>query len=191
MLKYLSALPSAIAQIPENNRLQNEAIKAIGSRLDQTNEQQRMIAEILNKVHDAGEENRKTTEAVRDRVDSMAEHEQKIAENLNSVGSAMQSVSRNSQASAQVLEQMRDNISSRDGQMQMILKKQESRFTVLLTIAIVLAAAAMIAAGVMGYVMLNRQAPASLPPASVPQPTHAPIEGHTDQSSGHAAGGVG
>lgn len=194
LLKYLSHLPQAIQSIPENNRLQNEAIKAIGSRLDQSNEQQRMIAEILNKVHDAGQENRKTTEEVRDRVDSMAEHERKISDNLSSVGTAMQSVSRNSQASAQVLEQMRDNISHRDGQMEMILHKQASRFTLMMTFAILLSLVALVAAGVFGYVVMNRPAPVPAPmerPAAPAPQSPAASTPHRPATGGGSVGGVG
>lgn len=182
MLKILAHLPKVIESIPENNRLQNEAMKAIGSRLDQTNDQQRLIAEILNKVNDNGQDQRKTVEEVRDRVDSMADHERKISDNLSSVGSAMQSVSRNSQASAQVLEQMRDNMAHRDGQMELILQKQSSRFTTLLTIAIILSLAALAAVGVMGYQMFNtRPAPAA---PNVQTPTTPPVPAPSAQSDG-------
>jgi len=50
-----------------------------------------------------------------------------------------------------VLEQMRDNINSRDGELERILHKQGNRFTTLLAIAIFLSIAALVAVGVIGY----------------------------------------
>ncbi len=172
LLRHLSHLPEAIQSIPESNRVQGEALRAIHARMEHQNEQQQMIAEILHKVSEAGAEQSKTVDVVRDRVEVMAEHERKIADNLSSVGTAMQTVSRNSQASAQVLEQMRDNISSRDGQLERILHKQAMRFTSMLAIAIFLSIAALIAVAVVGYELLNKTSPAPQinVPASVQQP---------------------
>ena len=169
LLKYLSHLPQAIQSIPESNRMQGETLKAIHARMEQQSEQQAMIAEILNKVSDTGTDQKKTVEEVRERVETMAEHDRKIADNLSSVGSAMQSVSRNSQASAQVLEQLRDNINNRDGQLERILHKQANRFTSMLAIAILLSVSALVAVAIIGWQLLNKPAANSAP--ATPQPT--------------------
>jgi hypothetical protein len=84
-------------------------------------------------------------------VETLSQHDEAMANNLSSVGSAMQAVSKNSHTSAQVLEQMRDNINSRDGELERILNKQGSRFTTMLAIAIFLSIAALVAVGVIGY----------------------------------------
>jgi hypothetical protein len=169
LLRHLSHLPEAIQSIPESNRMQGEALRAIHSRMEQQNMQQQMIADILQKVSEANTEQSKTVDVVRDRVEVMAEHERKISDNLSSVGTAMQTVSRNSQTSAQVLEQMRDNISSRDGQLERILHKQAMRFTSMLAIAIFLSIAALVAVAVVGYQLINKTTltPMTSPPASV------------------------
>jgi len=167
LLKYLAHLPQAIQSIPESNRMQGETLKAIHARMEQQNEQQRMIAEILNKVSDSGTDQKKTVEEVRERIETMAEHDRNISDNLSSVGAAMQTVSRNSQASAQVLEQLRDNINSRDGQLERILHKQAMRFTSMLAVAIFLSIAALVAVAVVGYQLLNK-------PAANAAPTTAP-----------------
>jgi chromosome segregation ATPase len=169
LLRHLAHLPEAIQSIPESNRMQGEALRAIHARMEHQNEQQQMIAEILHKVSQSSSEQSKTVDVVRDRVEVMAEHERKIADNLSSVGTAMQTVSRNSQTSAQVLEQMRDNISSRDGQLERILHKQAMRFTSMLAVAIFLSIAALVAVAVVGYQLLNKTPPNSqpTPPASV------------------------
>ena len=169
LLRHLSHLPEAIQSIPESNRMQGEALRAIYSRMEQQNTQQQMIADILQKVSQANTEQSKTVDVVRDRVEIMAEHERKISDNLSSVGTAMQTVSRNSQTSAQVLEQMRDNISSRDGQLERILHKQAMRFTSMLAIAIFLSIAALVAVAVVGYQLMNKTtiAPSTSVPAYV------------------------
>jgi chromosome segregation ATPase len=143
LLSYLSVIPKAIEGIPETNRLQVESLKAISARLEQQNTQQNLIGEILGKLADNDLHQKQAVEDVRTRVENVAEQNKSIAENLSSVGSAMQSVSKNSTASAQVLEQVRDNIEKRDGQLERLLQRQAARFTWLLTIAIFLSLAAL------------------------------------------------
>src|SRR2546426_765053 len=74
LLKCLAHLPQALQAIPESNRIQGETLRTIHARLEQSNEQQNLIAEILNKVNDSGNEQRKTVEEVRERVETMADH---------------------------------------------------------------------------------------------------------------------
>jgi chromosome segregation ATPase len=158
LLRYLSHLPNALQSIPESNRLQGETLRAIHGRLEQQSEQQAVIAEILSKMNESGTEQQKTAEAVRERVETIAEHDRSISDNLSSVGAAMQTVSRNSVASAQVLEQLRDNINNRDGQLERVLSKQATRFTTMLAIAIFLSVAALVAVSIVGYQVMNRGA---------------------------------
>ena len=51
---------------------------------------------------------------------------------------------------------MRDNIDTRDGQIERILHRQGTRFTTMLAVAIFLSIAALVAVGVIGYLMLNQ-----------------------------------
>jgi chromosome segregation ATPase len=164
LLGYLSHLPKAIEGIPETNRLQVESLKAISARLDQQNDQQRLIGEILGKLVDNDQAQQKRVEEVGARVEAVAEQNKAIADNLSGVGSALQGVSKNSQASTQVLSQLRDSFERRDGQIERILKKQASRFTAMLTVAIVLSVAALCAVGFFGWQMTHQPAaPASQP----------------------------
>ena len=66
----------------------------------------------------------------------------------------MQTVTQNTSTSTQVLEQMRDNIDSRDGQLERILHKQNVRFTTMLAVAIFLSIAALVAVRVIGYLLI-------------------------------------
>jgi methyl-accepting chemotaxis protein len=167
LLGYLSHLPRAIEGIPETNRLQVESLKAISARLEQQNTQQNLIGEILGKLADSNTQQRQTVEEVRGRVETVAEQNKVIAENLSTVGTAMQTVSKNSTASAQVLEQVRDNIQRRDGQLERLMQKQAQRFTWLLAVAIFLAIAALVAVVVLMMQVMNKpgfNAPATTAP---------------------------
>ena len=167
LLKYLSHLPAAIEGIPETNRLQVESLKAISARLDQQNNQQNLIGEILGKLADNDAKQKQSMDDVRDRVDTIGAQNKEIAENLSGVGTAMQTVSKTAQQSAAVLEQVRDNIDRRDGQLERILHKQASRFTSLLIVAIFLSVAALVAVLVLGWWLLNH-------PSAMPQQTMVP-----------------
>jgi methyl-accepting chemotaxis protein len=167
LLGYLSHLPKAIEGIPETNRLQVESLKAISARLDQQSNQQNLISEILGKLADNDAQQRQGMDDVRNRVEDVAQQNKNIAENLSSVGSAMQTVSKNSSASAQVLEQVRDSIEKRDGQLERMMQKQAQRFTWLLTVAIFLSIAALAAVIILMVEGANK--------SPVPGATTAPI----------------
>jgi chromosome segregation ATPase len=151
LLRHLAHLPEALRAIPEGNRVQSETLRAIHQQIEHQSGQQQRLADILSRISDADAQQRSTLDALKDRVETLNQHDQAIADNLNHVGSAMQTVSRTSQASAQVLEQMRDNVNSRDGELERILSKQGTRFTTMLAIAIFLSIAALVAVSVIGY----------------------------------------
>src|SRR4030095_10019851 len=90
-----------------------------------------------------------------------------IADYLNTVGNSLKDVSKTSQTSTQVLEQMRDNIDARDGQLERVLHKQGVRFTTILSVAIFLSIAALAAVGVLGVLLLSpkpHRTPGAPPP---------------------------
>ena len=171
LLGYLSHLPKALEGIPETNRLQVESLKAISARLEQQNTQQNLIGEILGKLADNDNEQKKVVEDVRARVETVAEQNKTISDNLSSVGSAMQTVSRNSQTSAQVLEQVRDNIEKRDGQLERMMQKQAARFTWMLLVAIFLSIAALVAVVIVLLQVVNK--PSGTPPAPPATEAHS------------------
>jgi methyl-accepting chemotaxis protein len=163
LLTYLSHLPKAIEGIPETNRLQVESLKAISARLEQQNTQQNLIGEILGKLADNDQQQKQAMDDVAARVENVAEQNKTISENLSSVGSAMQTVSKNSAASAEVLEQVRDNIEKRDGQLERLLHKQAMRFTSLLYVAIFLSIAALVAVVILMVQLMNKPSAGSAP----------------------------
>lgn len=155
LLQYLSHLPQALQQLPESSRMQGETLKAIQRRMEQQSDEQSKLAEILEKISSADQLNGRTLEALHGRVEAMNQQDGKIAENLTTVGSALQSVSRNSEATSAVLQQMRDNQTTRDGELERILAKQGTRFAVLLVVAIVMSVAALGSVAFVGYQLMH------------------------------------
>ncbi|MDB5332149.1 MAG: hypothetical protein JWP03_3300 [Phycisphaerales bacterium] len=151
LLDYLSHLPQALQSLPESNRVQGEALKAIQEQIRQQTGQQGKLAEVLERIHRADGEHRSTLGALQERVETIGRQEESIGRSLSGVGTALETVSRNSEASALVLTQMRDNFSTRDGELERILRKQNTRFTTMLTVAIVLSIAALTAVVIFGY----------------------------------------
>lgn len=151
LLNYLSKLPQAIESLPETARVQGEMLRAMQISMDQQNSQQNKLAEVLERMHQAETEQRETLLSVRERVDTISLHEEAIGNSLASVGEALQTVSSTSQASAAVLESLRENLGSRDNQLEGVIRRQNVRFTTMLTVAIVLSMAALTAVVVFGY----------------------------------------
>lgn len=158
LLQYLSHLPQALESLPEANRMQAETLRAIHQQLAQANGQQNKLGEILEQIVRSSSEQRQTMEDLRERVEDLNLQDQRMTEALGNVGAAMRSVSDNSATSAQVLQQVRDNINHRDGQLERILLKQNTRFTTMLAIAILLSVCALAAVCVMGYLLWMRGA---------------------------------
>jgi chromosome segregation ATPase len=156
LLQCLSHLPEALDAIPESQRVQAETLKTLCQQIQQQGTQQSRLTEILDKVSEAEQSQSRNLDALHERVDRLDEHGEAISSNLRSVGSAMQTVSHNSDSSAQVLRQMRDNLSTRDGELERILHRQNTRFTTLLAIAIFLSIAALAAVGTVGYLLISR-----------------------------------
>jgi small-conductance mechanosensitive channel len=155
MLAYLSALPKVLETIPENNRIQGETLKAIHEQLIHQAGQQQTLGEILSKISQADGDQRDLLDGLRERVETLNHQDKAMADSLNTVGTALESVSRSSTASAQVLENLRDNLNRRDTDLEQVLHRQGLRFTTMLSVAIFLAVAALGAVVAIGYLMLH------------------------------------
>jgi chromosome segregation ATPase len=156
LVQYLSHLPGALQQLPESARVQGEALKAIQLRMERQSEEQGRLADVLERMSQADQVHGRTLDALQERVDTLNEHDKAIAENLNGVGSAMKSLSQHSENSVMVLKQIREDTTTRDGELERILHRQGHRFTTMLAIALVLSISALAAVGVVGYLLLNQ-----------------------------------
>jgi chromosome segregation ATPase len=159
LLEHLSRLPAVLEQLPESARVQGETLKALHQELAGQHEQQKRLTEILDHVGKSSTQQRDVLEGLQDRVDRMRQTDEQIASNLVNVGTTMQELGRSTTTGAQILESMRDNMASRDNDLQHALAKQGTRFTVMLSIAIFLSVAALVAVAIVGYLLLaQRQA---------------------------------
>jgi len=168
LVSHLSYLPKVIDLIPETSRVQSETLRAIHQQLETQNGNQRQLASILERISQTSGDQRKILDALRERMTMLDEHDQIIADNLSGFGAAMQNVSRNSQTSAQILEQLRNNMVQRDGEMEKVLKTHNTRFMALLGITLFVSLAALASVVFVGYVVMSHPAAS---PASHLSPT--------------------
>ena len=155
LLRVLHHLPEALRAIPENSRVQTETLKVVGEQLQRHNVHYHRLADVLEKVSDSASDQRKILDALHDRVDTISQHDQSLADNMRSVSCAMEGVSQNTQTSAQVLDQIKNNTRSRDVELQWILHRQGVRFTAMLSIAIFLSIAALTAVCLIGWKLMG------------------------------------
>ena len=156
LLNVLSRLPEVLSAIPTTGAAHTETLRAIADQIKEQNTHQQKLGEILEKVTESSGSHKESLDSLREHVTNLSTHDKNIVENLTHVGAAMQTVSHHSKTSADVLEQMRDNINSREGELQRILHKQSARYTTMLAIAIFLSIAALAAVCVIGYLVMTK-----------------------------------
>jgi chromosome segregation ATPase len=155
LIAQVSALPKVLETLPEAIRMQGDTVKAIHGQLVSQAEQQAVLGEILQKLVDADGNQKDLLEGLRVRVETLNEQDKAMADSLHTVGYALESVSKNSAAGAQVLCNIRDNLASRDADLDRVLRHQATRFTAMLATAVGLSIAAVIAVVVMGYLTIH------------------------------------
>jgi len=88
-------------------------------------------------------------------VEAISRHDQSLADNMRFVSNAMEGVSQNTQASAQVLDQLNATARQRDLDLQSLLHRQSNRVTVMLGIALLLSIAACSTATLLAWKLLR------------------------------------
>jgi DNA repair ATPase RecN len=156
LLRLLQHLPEALRAIPENSRTQTETLKVVGEQLQRHNVHYHRLADVLEKVSDSATDQKQTLDALNERVDTISQHDRSMADNMRSVSSAMHGVSENTQASAQVLDQLRNDARTRDNEFLRILNRQRVRITAMLGVAILVSVTALAAVCLIGWKMLGR-----------------------------------
>lgn len=151
LIAYLSALPQALQTLPESTRVQGEALKAIQQGIEKQYNQQNKLADVLERMHRDSAVDSRMLDSVRERVDSISANEESLGQTLSSVGVSLESVTNTSHSSAEVLKNLRDNLSTRDNELERVLHRQNTRFTSMLAVAIVMSMAALTAVVVFGY----------------------------------------
>ena len=153
--RAVSALPKVLETLPDAIRMQGDTVKAIQQQLVSQSDQQGKLGEILQKLADSHGDQKDLLEGLRVRVETLNEQDKAMADSLHTVGSALESVSKNSAAGTQVLCNIRDNLSSRDADLDQILRRQAARFTAMMAAAVFLSIGAVIAVVVMGYLTIH------------------------------------
>jgi uncharacterized phage infection (PIP) family protein YhgE len=156
LIQHLATLPKVLDAIPDSMRLHGETIKAIHEQIANQTQQQEKLSEILSSMNRSGTEQIQTLDGLKARVDAISMHDQAITDNLKNVGTAMQTVSENSTTSAEVLQQLRHQLSGREDELQRVLQRQGTRFTTLLSIAIFLAMSALTAVVVLAWMLWSQ-----------------------------------
>jgi hypothetical protein len=151
LMQCLALLPKALDALPESNRVHGEALRVIQTGIEQQNAQQGKLATVLERMSRDDTGHARVLDSVREKIDMIGMHEEAISHSLTSVSKALASVSTNSESSSRVLENLKANIGTRDGELERIIRKQNTRFTTMLTVAIVLSMAALTAVVVLGY----------------------------------------
>lgn len=151
LMQCLAHLPRALDALPQSNRVQSEALRVIQAGIEQQNLQQGKLATVLDRMsRDDGAQGR-VLDSMREKIDMMGMHEEAISHSLGSVSKALAAVSSNSESSSRVLETLQTNMVARDGELEKVIRKQNTRFTTMLTVAIVMSMAALTAVVVLGY----------------------------------------
>jgi len=149
LARCLANLPELVQQLPENHRLQLEALGAVGQQMERHNAQQSELADVLERMNQADVEKGRA-------LDALCGHEAAIGHNLSQVGAVMQSVSATSEAGTRVLEMLQKNIERHDSEMERAIHRQSKRLTALLVVAFSLSAAALGSVAVMGWLVIHR-----------------------------------
>lgn len=153
LMNTLSQLPKAMELVPENSRLQAEALAAIRQHLENQGTQARQMSTILEKVGQASVDQRRILDAVRERLDTLADHDQKVAEHFNNFATALATSSDTTKLAGKVMESLKENVRQRDESLERIIQTHQRRHTALMIAAVVLSAAALVAATVGVYVV--------------------------------------
>lgn len=155
LMSYLSHLPKAMEMLPENSRLQAEALAAIRQHLENQGIQSRQLSQVVEKVGQASVEQRRLLETVRQRLDTQGENDQKIADHLAGFTSAMATSSETTLKAGELLKMLEGNLRERDQAFERVIVTHQRRHTVLMVASVVLSSAALIASFV-GLLLVSK-----------------------------------
>jgi dsDNA-specific endonuclease/ATPase MutS2 len=148
LLTYLSQVPKALEHLPENTRVQAESLAGIRQFLENQSSTSRQMSVILDKVGQATVDQRKILDSVRQRLDTLHESDQKVAEHFSSFAGALATSSDTTRLAGEMLKALETNIRQRDEALERILNIQQRRHTILMTAAVILSAASLVATAI-------------------------------------------
>jgi hypothetical protein len=146
LLTYLSQLSQALQAIPDAGRMQSETLRVLHQQIAYQNAQHKQLSETLRKVSESSGTQREVVELLRDRVEILYKNDQQIADTIGGMGGAITLVSQQSQTNTMVLERVRDNLVTRDGDLEKAIRREQQKTRVTLYIVGASALAALIIA---------------------------------------------
>ena len=136
LLNYLSQLSSALQAIPDASRVQGETLRVLHQQIAYQNAQHKLVAEMLRKMTESTGTQHEIVELLRDRVETLYKNDQQIAQTIEGMGSAITVVTQNSQTNTMVLDRLRDNLVTRDGDLERSIRRQNRWIISTLLVAI-------------------------------------------------------
>lgn len=155
LLTYLSQLSQALQAIPDSGRIQSETLRVLHQQIAYQNAQHKQLSEMLRKVSESSGTQREIVELLRDRVETLYKNDQEIAETIGGMGGSITVVSQQSQTNTMVLERLRDNLVTRDGDLEKAIRKEQQKTRVTMYVVGGVAVAALIIAVAMARYSLS------------------------------------
>lgn len=155
LLTYLSQLSSALQAIPDSSRVQGETLRVLHQQIAYQNAQHKQLSEMLRKIGEGTGSQQEIVELLRDRVETLYKNDQQISETIEGMGSSITVVTQNSQTNTMVLERLRDNLVTRDGELERSIRQQNRWVISSLLVAIAMSVLAIIIVGVVSAYSLS------------------------------------
>ena len=146
LLTYLSQLSQALQAIPDAGRIQSETLRVLHQQIAYQNAQHKQLSETLRKISESSGTQREVVELLRDRVEILYKNDQQIADTIGGMGGSITLVSQQSQTNTMVLERLRDNLVTRDGDLEKAIRREQQKTRVTLYVVGASALAALIIA---------------------------------------------
>ena len=146
LLTYLSQLSQALQAIPDSSRIQSETLRVLHQQIAYQNAQHKQLSEMLRKISESSGTQREIVELLRDRVETLYKNDQQIGETIGGMGNAITVISQQSQTNTMVLERLRDNLVTRDGDLERSIRAEQQKTRVTLYVVGGTAVAALIVA---------------------------------------------
>jgi archaellum component FlaC len=177
LLDTLQHLPGSVEEAAKANKIHGETLLAIRDQIGQQGGFQEKLGDILGSLTETGDAQRKGLETLQERVEAMREADSQMADNLGRVGStmdglggtldqiggkmgdignAMGRVTESSHGTAQVLDQIRTQLDARTTEIESQMKKQASKFSLLLVLSLLLSTLALASVAAIGWLILER-----------------------------------
>jgi ABC-type transporter Mla subunit MlaD len=156
LLSFVSQLPELLETLPESLRTQGETLRAIVTQLQQQMEHQARLGQVLGQLADADADHHQRIGAMDQRLEAMTMQSQTISATLRQVGASLDSAGRASEATAETIRQIQEKISTRDEQLESVLRTQNTRFTTMIAAAIAIAIAALGCTAWVGWMLMNK-----------------------------------